>query len=87
MKKWKYVEKAVSDANRCPHYWRIYADIQRGVVWCNEYVNENDWSEYRDSYIKEVASGYGYRSIFGPTKITVAGLYELLNLLVLPFDL
>lgn len=81
MKTWKNIKKTVGDVRRCPHFWRVYADSDSGTVWCNEYASENEWTVYHNPQILNVASGYGYRSIFGPTKLTMAGLREVLDLM------
>ena len=43
------------DAN---NYHRIYLDRGTGEIWTNLYVSSQDWSEYDDSDIIEVCSGY-----------------------------
>lgn len=65
------IKQAVTDSKNAHNYYRVYCDYNSGKVWTVEYESSNNWSDYHNNDIYEILSGYGYRSIFGLTRVTM----------------
>lgn len=68
----KGIKKAVGDFNKDPNAVRIYFDKQDLEVWANVYASLNEWDEYHDKDVVEIAS----RENFEDRTITMRELTE-----------